>query len=192
MASIADFPPIMTCRGEQSDAAPMADLLHSRRAKRRRPRREAGGKSSKETSDSKSFHAAPKARPPSGQDGRRGNSHPRRARATANRRALSPRTISKAARAFRKPPQTTASQNAPHGRGPALCESGKEEHNAAISHILQRFIAAGTAMPPAVKQAAKTSRKGSIQNPSTPHQPQRTKTHSNECWPSLTEREGKS
>ena len=39
-------------------------------------RREAGGKTGNETSDSKSFHAAPKARPPSGQDGRRGNPHP--------------------------------------------------------------------------------------------------------------------
>ena len=28
--------------------------------------------------------------------------------------------------------------------------------------------------------------------PAPPRQPQRTKTHSNECWPALTEREGKS
>ena len=52
---------ITGCRGQRSDAA---------------PRREAGGKSDEKTPDSKSFHAAPKARPPSGQDGRHSNSHP--------------------------------------------------------------------------------------------------------------------
>ena len=73
----ADFLPIMHRSGKRSDAAPSPQSsgipARTRQAKRRRPRREAGGKQ-RHPRISKSFHAVPAGRPrPAGRQ--RGNSH---------------------------------------------------------------------------------------------------------------------
>ena len=96
-----------------------------RRAKRRRPAAQQAKKSRRKArnghADSKSFHAVPTGRPPSGRTG---------GAATRMRPSPHPGSPPKRHRKTRAASRGTAAnyiaQAAPAGRWPALCESGKE------------------------------------------------------------------
>ena len=119
--------------GKENPEPRNSHIIRSTAASAASPRREAGGKSRKETPDSKSFRAAPLARPPPCRAGgaatithaaptqrapcSRNTSHPRR----RERFAPSP-VLSQGGAPFQKLPPTAAPQGAPAGRRPALAE----------------------------------------------------------------------